>query len=152
MILLSSKKNGMKMKTILGLLLVLTSTPTYASFACFTGESVTTPVKHQTVMAMPNRELEMPQAMQCTTKSNVQKGLTAIAVSFSLSGFVAGCTGLGLPVTVAFEAGGLVVQVANMMVGELPCDEATPLQNVKIMVDEAVCAALEQNGLVCQLK
>lgn len=140
------------MKTILGLLLISTTTPTYASFACFTGESVSMASKHQVVMAIPSRELEMPQALQCTTKSNVQKGLTAISVSFSVSGFVAGCTGMGLPVTVAFEAGGLVVQVANMMVGELPCDEATPVQNVKVMVDEAVCAALEQNGLACQLK
>lgn len=132
------------------LVIGLTSVPTFASFACFVNKPTSNASSHG-YMIMAYSE-QMPQAMQCTTKVYVQKGLTAVSVSFGVSGLIAGCTGLGMPVAVAFEVGGLFVQVLDMVVGELPCDETTPVQNVKLLVNEAVCTALEQNGINCQLQ
>ena len=140
-------KNKFKLAIALGVVAFMT-TPAFATTVCFVNEAEKN-FQNFDQMMMVYSYHQAQDSLQCSDKANIQKGLTAVSISFGLSGIIAGCTGVGLPVTVVFELGVVGIQAIDMYVANLPCDNDTPEQNIKLMVDEAVCQALERNGQKC---
>ncbi|NQZ18111.1 MAG: hypothetical protein HRT44_02465, partial [Bdellovibrionales bacterium] len=56
---------------------------------------------------------------------------------------------VGLPATVALEGGALALSAIALVVSNHECTDAEAEELIKEKVDDAVCKALEAQGLTC---
>lgn len=90
-------------------------------------------------------------AFQCRDLALTGSGLEAVSLAFQASSVYAACTGVGIPASVARQAGAIGLLGIKLIVSNLPCDNRTQQLQVEAMAREAVCAHLKKQGIACKL-
>jgi hypothetical protein len=92
----------------------------------------------------------MRAALSCKSVSQFQSGLKVGSIIFGAAGIWAACTGVGAPAAVWLEGGALGIEIVNLSVGFLPCEETQSKESIRKMAREAICEELQRNGVDCR--
>ncbi len=145
----------MKSSFLLSALLVLLLSSFHATaepFVCFQGNLNSAATALDAKVWLAGDMDELAWAPTCKSLDNLSFGIKATSITLTVGAFYAACTGAGAPAAVVLEGGALGLQVVDLIVGQLPCEDPTNDEQVQQMANEAVCRALEQNGITCELK
>lgn len=126
----------------LTILLFMGNTAEAAPFVCFTDNT------SLSSSADPKME-EM--AMSCTTRKNLGTAAKVVGISLQAGSFGLACTGIGAPASLYLQGGALGVQLIEIIVGELPCEDDESDEQIQERVNETVCTSLARQGLRCDL-
>lgn len=124
---------------------LLSSLPTYASFACFVE-----PVQNS--LAWSYQSGYQHEGLQCSTKKNLGVGLKAISFTFQGGALYLACTGAGAPAALWVQGGSLGITLVDMVVGELPCDDQDSDEKIRELAKQTTCETLALNGIECVMK
>ena len=86
----------------------------------------------------------------CQDLDTISDGMEVVGYAIQGVGIGAACTGFGLPVAVTLELAGISLGVASMFVNNLDCDDTDQSAEIQRKVDEALCRALNNQGLICE--
>ena len=136
------------MKWLIFLFLSVPSLSWASPYVCFTGQKMAWDNQGEAVAIFETARWNP----SCEALENTAVGLKATSLVFSGVGFGLACTGVGLPATVWLQGASIGTSVLGLIVGELPCDSSTKDAQVKVLAEEAVCAELERQGIVCSLR
>lgn len=95
------------------------------------------------------RGLIQEAALSCSTLELVGSGLELVSIGLDSGAIAMTCTGAGTPVALYLGIGSLATRLIRVTVGNLPCDAATPDDQVKAQVHELVCQELAKQGVKC---
>jgi hypothetical protein len=90
-------------------------------------------------------------AFQCKNLKIADTSLQAIALTMTAGSIYLACTGVGAPVSVTLQGAAVGIQVIDLIVGNLPCDDQKQEEKIKTAAKQVVCSELIRQGLTCTL-
>ncbi len=140
------------MKLLLSLLVIL-ATPfstALAADACITGIQI--PARYQSFEDYPiDREAQVYLAnYSCQDIEVVSTGLKALGIVMNVGALSISCSVGGVPVSIILGGAAAGLNTIDLYVSSLDCTDIEAEEKRKQEIDEAVCRALNQQGIECQ--
>jgi hypothetical protein len=140
------------MKLLLSLM-VLLATPfstALAAEACITGIQI--PARYQSLEDFPtDRQAQIYLAnYSCQDIEMVSTGLKALGIVMNVGALSTACSIGGVPVSIILGGAAAGLNTVDLYVSSLDCTDFEAEEKRKQEIDEAVCRALNQQGIECQ--
>lgn len=87
--------------------------------------------------------------LSCEKKTILERFVGGTALSLHLVAIGLACTGVGAPATLGVEIAAGGVHLVEFLVGFIDCKDLKTDKQIKDVVDQRVCEALERSGILC---